>query len=126
MRRPQLQSNKPSKEPSVAGTLVVQRDLAGAKEKDWVKARLDGVAGDKVRGRSAVEVSAAPGSHQLQVSLGGFRTNTITIDVVEGRRHLARVLPTALGGLLTTPLLGVLPVLLGLTWPGSVYRLHVE
>ena len=108
----------------MSGTIVISKGfLTGRTQKYPVKAILDGVKGEKVKGTGAVEVQLAPGSHAIQVRLGGFRTNKITIEVKEGVRHTVNISATGLEVLLKVPLFGILPAVLLAALPGSGFRL---
>lgn len=110
----------------MSGTIVINKGLTGCSQKNWVKASVDGVKGEKLRDAFSADVRAEAGTRKLAVSFGGFRTNTITLDVEEGVRHQVNVVPTRLEVLLRTPLFGLLGVLVLAAIPGSVFRIEAS
>ena len=67
----------------------------GFAEQPRYRVKIDGAARDDAVGLPA-HVKVEPGAHSVRVVVGGYRTNTLTVEVSEGTRHVIHVTPTAL------------------------------
>ena len=104
------------------GTIVIQRGSVG--KLGSYKVSIDGQTGEKIKGGFSTDLAVESGVHQVRISAGGYRTNTVTVEVTEGRRHYLNIDTTGYASLLRVPLLGVLPALVPLMWPGLAVRLR--
>jgi hypothetical protein len=85
------------------------------------KVRVDGTVLSKTIGMPGT-VKADPGARSVQVTIGGYRTNTVRLEVVEGGNHVVKLTSVERG---VAPLLGafgLLGVLIALAWPGLCWR----
>jgi len=59
------------------------------------RVKVDGTVRTDTVGLPA-HVKVDPGTHVVRVVVGGYRTNTVAVEVGEGARHVIHVTPTAL------------------------------
>jgi hypothetical protein len=85
------------------------------------KVRVDGTVLSKTIGMPGT-VRADPGVRSVQVTVNGYRTNKVSLEVVEGGNHVVRLTSTQRGVAPFLGAFGLLGALIALAWPGLCWR----
>lgn len=104
--------------------MIIRDSALSKKQMVNYRVSIDGANLEKAKGAISTDVTVDPGTYDVRLSSAGYRTNSIAVQVREGGRHYVRISPTTYMTLLRVPLLGILPLLVAMLWPGLAFRIQ--